>query len=108
MIDTIRKYSKSINRILLFAAAVALVIYILPRQGKFMFEYTKGKPRRHSTLIAPFDSPIYKTQAELKTEREQALSNFKHYFTVQNQQAEERIKRCDQEIWQQKAQLLNT
>lgn len=108
MIDTIRKYSKSINRILLFAAAVALVIYIFPRQGKFMFEYAKGKPWRHSTLIAPFDFPIYKTQAELKTEREQALSNFRPYFSFQSQQAEEQITRFDQEMGQQKARLINT
>lgn len=80
MLDTIRKYSIAINRIVLFLAAVTIVTYFFPRQGKFGYEYTKGKPWPHSTLIAPFDFPIYKTQAELKAEREKTLSAFYPYF----------------------------
>lgn len=80
MLDTIRKYSIAINRIVLFLAAIAIVTYFFPRQGKFGYEYTKGKPWPHSTLIAPFDFPIYKTQAELKAEREKSLSAFYPYF----------------------------
>ncbi|MDR2927617.1 MAG: HDIG domain-containing protein [Cytophagaceae bacterium] len=82
MFDSLKKYSKAIYRILLFMAAAALVIYIFPRQGKFRYEYVQGKPWLHETLIAPFDFPIYKSQAELKTERETILKNFKSYYVV--------------------------
>ncbi len=83
MIESFRKYSKKINRIILFLAATALVVYIFPRQGKFRYEYSQGKPWRHSTLIAPFDFPIYKTTEELKTEQDNALKEFKPYFNLQ-------------------------
>ncbi|ASB50150.1 HD family phosphohydrolase [Alkalitalea saponilacus] len=83
MIDSIKKYSKAINRILLFIAAILLVIYIFPRQGKFRYEYTHGRPWTHETLIAPFDFPIHKSQAELRAERENALHNFRPYFNYE-------------------------
>ncbi len=82
MIETLNKYSKAINRILLFLGAIFLVIYIFPRQGKFRFEYEHGKPWRHETLIAPFDFSIHKSQAELKSERENLMVNFRPYFRL--------------------------
>lgn len=107
MIDTVKKYSRSINRILLFMAAIAIVVYIFPRQGKFQYEYTKGKPWRHATLIAPFDFAIHKTQAELKLERENALKNFKPYFTFQTSNPSDFIDTFDKEFTNDKAKLLS-
>ncbi len=34
----------------------------------------------HETLIAPFNFPIYKSEAELNAERDSALAGFRHYF----------------------------
>ena len=34
----------------------------------------------HETLIAPFNFPIYKTEAELSAERDSILTDFHHYF----------------------------
>jgi cyclic-di-AMP phosphodiesterase PgpH len=107
MIDTIKKYSRSINRILLFVAAIALVVYIFPRQGKFQFEYAKGKPWKHATLIAPFDFPIYKTPAELKVERENALKNFKPYFTFQANQQDTILDEFETEYHSNRDRLLS-
>jgi len=67
---------------LLFIAAIAVVLYIFPRQGKFRYEYLPGIPWQHNPLIAPFNFPIYKTENELRLEKEQALSNFRPYFYV--------------------------
>ncbi|MDG5800344.1 HDIG domain-containing protein [Marinilabiliaceae bacterium ANBcel2] len=84
MIKAIQQNAKGINRALLFIGAIALVIYILPREAKFMYEYSHGEPWRHSTLIAPFDFPIYKTSEELEKERENAIENFNPYFNYNN------------------------
>ena len=82
MIDTLKKYSKAIYRILLFVIAAGLVLYMIPRQGKFRYEYSQGKPWLHERLIAPFDFPVYKSQAELSAEHESILRNLKPYFIV--------------------------
>lgn len=105
MFDTFKKYSITINRIVLFIAAIAVVIYIFPRQGKFQYEYVKGKPWAHNTLIAPFDFPIYKTQAELKTERENTLSSFNPYFNFQNDVEQEYIALFEKDYYASRARL---
>lgn len=91
MIRVIKKYSKNIQRVLLFLLASIVVIYIFPRQGKFRYEYSQGKPWKHSTLIAPFDFPIYKTAEELKSEEDDVLVNFKPYFKYHNDIQKEAI-----------------
>lgn len=105
MRDTLKRYSKAINRVLLFVAAILLMVYIFPRQGKFRYEYVHGKPWRHSTLIAPFDFPIYKTQAELKAERENLLVNFRPYFSQDTTKEQEIIEKFNQEFIQDRAEL---
>ena len=105
MVDTIRKYSKAIYRLLLFAAAVFMIIYIFPRQGKFRYEYEHGKPWRHATLIAPFDFPIYKSQAELKNERENLLVNFKPYFSRDTLKEAEIIEKFKTDFIQVRSEL---
>ena len=47
---------------------VALLVYFLPRESKFGYEYEQGRPWRYNSLIATFDFPIYKTQKEVETE----------------------------------------
>lgn len=76
----IRRYYKIIFRALLFAASVAIVVILFPREGKFKYEFQKGKPWMHETLIAPFDFPIYKTDKQIQTEKDSILQSFNPYF----------------------------
>lgn len=78
--STIKDNTTAINRVLIFLAAITLVVYILPREGKFPYEYSKGKPWKHEMLIAPFDFPVYKSQTEIQNERDSILNNFRPYF----------------------------
>ena len=50
--------------------AVALLMYFLPREGKFGYEYEQNRPWRYAQLIASYDFPIYKTEAEVQHERD--------------------------------------
>jgi len=72
---------KNIFNIGLFLLTVLIVVYLLPREGKFKYEFQKGKPWMHETLIAPFDFPVYKTQKQISSERDSILDDFKPYFT---------------------------
>ncbi|HHN47389.1 MAG TPA: HDIG domain-containing protein [Bacteroidales bacterium] len=69
-----------IYRILLFLLAAAIIVGIFPKEGKFRYEFQRGKPWMHEDLIAPFDFPILKTDAELAQEREAVLAQVKPYF----------------------------
>ena len=54
---------------------LALVMALLyPREGKFQYEYQKGRPWVYETLIAPIDFPILKTEEEILLEKENRSS----------------------------------
>ncbi len=53
---------------MIFFISVALMVYVLPREGKFRYEFVKGKVWLHNDFIAPFDFAINKSDAEIRDE----------------------------------------
>src|SRR5690606_11841773 len=58
-----------------------IIVSIFAREEKFKYEFQKGKPWRHETLIAPFDFPIAKTPLEIEEETQEINENKKLYFS---------------------------
>ena len=65
---------------------IALVIMVLlyPSEGRFKYEYHKGRPWMYETLVAPMDFPILKSQAELLKEKNEAAELFVPYYVYNN------------------------
>ena len=82
ILDYLHRNTTGIIRILMLLVTIALVVYIFPREGKFQYEFQKGKPWLHEDLYAPYDFPVYKTQAELQAEKDSILKDFKPYFRL--------------------------
>ena len=57
-----------------------LLLLMMPRIGKFSYDYRKGAPWSYETLVAQFDFPILKTQEQMQQERQKAGSNVVPYF----------------------------
>ncbi|MCT4589079.1 MAG: HDIG domain-containing protein [Carboxylicivirga sp.] len=76
------KFYKPFARLVLFLISITLITYLLPKTGKFAYEFQTGAPWKHQALIAPFDFPIYKTQAELLEETNLAVKNHRPYFEM--------------------------
>ena len=85
------KYKGLITLVLALVASVFMLVYFLPRETKFGYEYEKGRPWRYNSLIASFDFPIYKTPEEVSEERDSVLKNFRPYYVRNNSVAEEQI-----------------
>lgn len=68
-------------------AVVVLLVYFLPRETKFGYEYEQGRPWRYNSLIAAFDFPIYKTAEEVKAEQDSALSSFQPFYIEDSEMA---------------------
>ncbi len=73
-----------LEKITLFVLVIALLILVFPREGKFKYEYQKGKPWQHEDLIAQFDFAILKPAEELKNEQQQALQQLRPHFIRNN------------------------
>lgn len=76
----IKRNNQILSRAFIFLLGIILTVYIIPKEGKFGYEFQRGKPWMHEDLIAPFDFPIYKTQEELEREEDSILQEFKPYF----------------------------
>lgn len=57
-----------------------LMTFLMPRSPKFNYDFRKGSPWMYETLIAQFDFPILKTDAQLLSERAAAGSAIIPYF----------------------------
>ena len=66
----IRDNHEQVFRVSLFLLTLALIVYAFPRQAKFKYEFTKGKPWMHETIIAPFDFSILKSVEEIESEKD--------------------------------------
>ena len=68
-------------------ALFALLVFIMPKSPKFNYDYRKGSPWMYETLIAQFDFPVLKTEAQLQAEREKAGSNVIPYYRLDSKVA---------------------
>ncbi|WP_010227648.1 HD family phosphohydrolase [Gillisia marina] len=78
-------------KIFLFIITAILIVYLLPKGGKFKYEITKGKPWQYENLYAPFDFAILKSDAEIVKEKLQINTNHIPYYTV-NENVIEQVK----------------
>lgn len=87
-----------IFKVFLFVIAVAGIVFIFPREGKFKYEFQKGKPWPHEDLIAPFNFPIYKLDKQLENERMEVLAKHKPYFFKRLKVKEEALKSLEEDF----------
>lgn len=71
--------------------AVLLLVWFLPREGKFAYLYEEGRPWRYSQLIAPYDFTVYKTEAEMLAEKDSVKKNFTPYYRLDTVKRNEQI-----------------
>ncbi len=66
----------------IFIIAILLITYLFPRQGKFKYSFSEGRPWQYGLLTAPLDFPIYKSADELKAEQDSILRFYEPYYTI--------------------------
>ncbi|HET6560069.1 MAG TPA: HDIG domain-containing protein [Prolixibacteraceae bacterium] len=67
---------------LVLIAGIGVIFLIFPGESRFKYEFQKGSPWRHETLIAPFNFAILKTPAEISAENDSLLKKYIPYFTL--------------------------
>ena len=59
-----------------------LLVFIMPRDPKFHYDYKKGSPWMYETLVTQFDFPVLKTAQQLQEEREKAGSTVVPFYKL--------------------------
>jgi putative nucleotidyltransferase with HDIG domain len=77
-------------KVMLAITTVVLIVFMLPKDISFKYEYEIGKPWLYESLTAPFDFAINKTPEELESERAKVLENVKSYFKFNDEVQEKK------------------
>lgn len=75
-------YRDLLYKALIFIGTVAVIVYFLPRDGKFNYQFDIDKPWKYGQLMATFDFPIYKDDNVVKREQDSILAAFQPYFQL--------------------------
>ncbi len=73
---------KWVVRPLILISAVVMIVWFMPREGKFNYQFEIGKPWKYGLLTAPYDFPIYKDEAVVKHERDSLIEQYRPYLAV--------------------------
>ena len=79
------KLQSQIFRIFLFFLCVIFIVYLIPKNTKFKYDFKEGMPWKYETLISPFDFEIYKTSKEIEIEKKIVTSKSEKYFNLNNE-----------------------
>ncbi|MBL4586644.1 MAG: HDIG domain-containing protein, partial [Flavobacteriales bacterium] len=97
-LSDIRNNHSRIQRALLFIIAGAMLVLMLPKEGKFKYEYQKGKPWLHEDLVAPFDFAIEKPADKLNAEIDQVRENARIYLRSEGNGEQTALVNFDREL----------
>lgn len=67
-------------RALLVIGTVAVIVWSMPRENVNIFHAEKGKPWKYAEFTAPFDFPVYKSEAEILRERDSVMRQYEPYY----------------------------
>ena len=94
MSDIVNKLYKNqalFYKVFLFVLTSVLIVYLLPKGGKFKYDIPKGKPWQYENLYAPFDFAILKTDEEIAAERQDITRSHIPYYDF-NTEKPEKVK----------------
>lgn len=75
-------YKNLIYKSLIFIATVSVIVYFLPNEGKFNYQFDINKPWKYGLLQASFDFPIYKNDIQVQKEQDSILADYQPYFQI--------------------------
>ena len=77
-------YKDLLYKALIFIGTVGIIVYFLPREGKFNYQFDINKPWKYGLLQASFDFPIFKDENVVKKEQDSILSLYQPYYQLDN------------------------
>lgn len=73
-------WRRMLIRIALVVVSVGIVVWSMPRDSRTYFHVEQGKPWKYTDFTAPYDFPVYKSEAAIKAERDSVLREYEPYY----------------------------
>ncbi|MBO4905453.1 MAG: HDIG domain-containing protein [Bacteroidaceae bacterium] len=77
---------------LVIALMSTVIVWFLPREGNSQLYFEIGKPWPYNKLLAPFEFPIYKSDVQIKHERDSVMQTYQPYFEMQTSLSADQVR----------------
>ena len=75
-------YKDLLYKGLIFIVTVTIIVYFLPKEGKFNYQFDINTPWKYGLLQASFDFPIYKNEKQVKAEEDSIMASYQPYYDL--------------------------
>ena len=75
------KYIKLIFQASIVLLCMGTIVYFMPRNNVFNYNYSEAAPWNYGQIIAPFNFPIYKSEQQIAHEKDSITNHFVMYFS---------------------------
>ncbi|MGN6640226.1 MAG: HD family phosphohydrolase [Mucilaginibacter sp.] len=86
----LRKYSLYL-KYLMMLASVCVIVFTLPKQAKFRYEYDRGRIWTQKDLISPYNFAILKTPQEIENDQQEALRSVTPIYQLDDNVGQQQI-----------------
>ena len=85
------QYKELFYRFAIFLVTVAIIVYFMPKERSFSYQFEINKPWKYGLLQASFDFPIYKGDAQVQAEQDSVMASYAPYYNINNEIREKMI-----------------
>ena len=75
-------YKNWLYKGLIFLITVTIIVYFLPKEGKFNYQFDINTPWKYGLLQASFDFPIYKNELQVQAEEDSLMATYQPYYNL--------------------------
>lgn len=79
-----------------FIATILVIMYFLPREGKYKYTYTENRPWQYGLLTAPFNFYIHKSAEQIQQEKDSVLRSYQPYYENKQSVAKDVVSQFEQ------------
>ncbi|RFZ85273.1 HDIG domain-containing protein [Mucilaginibacter terrenus] len=80
----LRKYALNV-KFFMMIVSISVIVYTLPKQAKFGYEYEKGRIWNQKDLVSPYSFAILKTNQEIEADQKAALSTITPVYQLNSE-----------------------
>ncbi|MBQ8657406.1 MAG: HDIG domain-containing protein [Prevotella sp.] len=87
-----------LGRVALVITSVIIIVWAMPRDSQITFKVEQGKPWRYADFTAPFNFPIYKSEATVKAEHDSLMKQFEPYYGIDTNVADAMLRKFTEDF----------
>ena len=91
--DNTFSYKELLFKCAIFIVTVSIIVYFMPKEGNFNYQFELNKPWKYGLLQASFDFPIYKGEEQVKAEQDSILKFYTPYYQLNTETSQEMISK---------------